>query len=352
MVSREVAGLGPGREAGPATALTGALQHRDEESLIAELLNLRTTAEAIDGLVARGYPRSVAEQSVSAVVDSPIFAAAARSYKSNRKLAGLLKAMGRLFVHSGFELEKLQISSAEFYEHFFFNNRPVVLRGLMDDWAAPRLWTPEHFRSRYGNVVVEVMSGREGDPRYELNWAERRSHIRMADYIDLITDTASGNDCYLVARNKVLDMPEMRDLSDDFHCPAGFLDPETPERPYVRLWLGAAGTLTPLHCDDCNIFMGEVTGRKKVRLIPPYFYPSLYNTAEYYSPVDLDNVDLTRFPEMRDVPVLETALEPGEFLFIPIGWWHWVKSLELSASLTFTNLCNDQPPVMWPELLE
>ena len=245
------------------------------------------------------------------MVDSPIFAAAARSHKSNRKLTGLLKAMGKLFVHSGFELTRLQISSAEFYKDFFFNNRPVVLRGLMDDWAAPRLWTPEHFRSRYGDAVVEVMRGREGDPDYELNHAEHRSHIKMADYIDLITNMASSNDCYLVAHNHVLDMSEMRDLSDNFHCPAGFLDPESTEHPYVRLWLRQAGTLTPLHCDDCNILFGQVTGRKQVRLIPPYFYPSLYNTTEYYSPVDLDNIDLARFPEMREVPVLESHPRAG-----------------------------------------
>jgi hypothetical protein len=222
----------------------------------------------------------------------------------------------------------------------------------MEDWAAVERWTPEYFKSRYGDVVVEVMVDRDDDPDYELNHASHCANMNMADYIDRITSIESGNTYYLVARSHVLDIPEMADLSRDFSCPTGFLDPDSNEKPYVRLWLGPAGTLTPLHCDDCNILFGQVTGRKLVRLIPPYFYPSLYNTAEYYSPVDLDDIDLARFPAMQDVPILEVILEPGEFLFIPIGWWHWVKSLELSSSLTFTNFYNDDPPVMWPELLE
>jgi ribosomal protein L16 Arg81 hydroxylase len=30
-------------------------------------------------------------------------------------------------------------------------------------------------------------------------------------------------------------------------------------------------------------------------------------------------------------------LEPGEAIFIPVGWWHHVKSLEVSISVSFTN---------------
>ena len=347
----KVGNSGPGR---PLLAASGgsALERRDEEWLVEELLSRRTAAELVEGLVARGYPRSLAEQSVSNLVDSPIFQRAADAAKSNRKMAGLLKAMGKLFLHSGFELQRRRISSTEFYRDFFFNNRPVVLKGLMDDWSAVDRWTPEYFKSRYGHAVVEVMVGRDDDPEYDLNFVSHRANMSMADYVDRITSTESGNDCYLVARNHVLNIPEMASLSADFRNPAGFLNPDSTEDPYVRFWLGPAGTLTPFHCDDCNIMFGQVTGRKRVRLVPPYFYPSLYNTTEYSSSVDLDNIDLASFPAMEGVPILEVVLEPGEFLFIPIGWWHWVRSLELSTSLTFTNFYNDDPPVMWPELLE
>lgn len=34
--------------------------------------------------------------------------------------------------------------------------------------------------------------------------------------------------------------------------------------------------------------------------------------------------------------VFEVMPEPGELLFVPVGWWHQVEALEPSISVTFT----------------
>ena len=36
-------------------------------------------------------------------------------------------------------------------------------------------------------------------------------------------------------------------------------------------------------------------------------------------------------------PVLETVIGPGEAIFLPVGWWHQVEALDLSASMSFTS---------------
>ena len=57
----------------------------------------------------------------------------------------------------------------------------------------------------------------------------------------------------------------------------------------------------------------------------------LSNTSQ----VDVENVDTERFPNFSEIPYMECILEPGEMLYIPIHFWHYVKSLEISFSVSF-----------------
>lgn len=41
------------------------------------------------------------------------------------------------------------------------------------------------------------------------------------------------------------------------------------------------------------------------------------------------------FPLFKDAEFVEAILGPGECLFIPRGWWHYVKSLSPSCSVSF-----------------
>jgi hypothetical protein len=41
---------------------------------------------------------------------------------------------------------------------------------------------------------------------------------------------------------------------------------------------------------------------------------------------------------MRDVRVLDVVVEPGETLFLRLGWWHQVDALAISVSLSLTNI--------------
>ena len=69
--------------------------------------------------------------------------------------------------------------------------------------------------------------------------------------------------------------------------------------------------------------------------------PNLYNYARVYSPIDIDRPDLNRYPRFSKVTVLEVVAEPGDTVFLPLGWWHQVAALEVSLSFSYS--CLDVP---------
>ena len=77
--------------------------------------------------------------------------------------------------------------------------------------------------------------------------------------------------------------------------------------------------------------------RKQVKLISPAYLPELYNHKNCFSQVDLEAIDFERYPLFRGVQVQEFTLQPGDVLFIPVGWWHHVRALDVTITISFTN---------------
>lgn len=160
--------------------------------------------------------------------------------------------------------------------------------------------------------------------------------MRMDEYVDLIESTGPTNDFYMVANNHSLENTEVWTLLDEIQLFDGILDPgATAGR--IFLWFGPAGTVTPLHHDSMNVLLAQVLGRKLVTLIPSFETHLVYNHVGVYSEVDCEAPDYERHPLFQNVSRLEVLLEPGQALFIPVGWWHHVRSLDVSISVSFTN---------------
>ena len=51
--------------------------------------------------------------------------------------------------------------------------------------------------------------------------------------------------------------------------------------------------------------------------------------------VDLDNIDYQEFPKVEGLDFIDCVLEEGEMLYIPPKWWHYVRSLSTSFSVSF-----------------
>lgn len=73
-----------------------------------------------------------------------------------------------------------------------------------------------------------------------------------------------------------------------------------------------------------------------VTIIQIIFLPSMVKTVfPCFLKVDLDNIDEKEFPKVHDLEFLDCILEEGEMLYIPPKWWHYVRSLTISFSVTY-----------------
>jgi ribosomal protein L16 Arg81 hydroxylase len=290
-------------------------------------------------LMERGVDEPSSLEEVGSMASNPYFQAGDWVAQRLKKLESLLeiqRSLSTLSARYGNVERRSNLSTNDFLENYYSANRPVVLVDLVRTWDAVSLWTPEYLKKKCGSEMVEVMMGRAKDPRYEINSHKHKSAIRFSEYVDMVLQAGETNDFYLVANNHFLEKEGVKLLYDDLYIFPQYLDhSQLAGRAYF--WFGPHGTVTPLHHDLMNILLVQVFGRKRVTLIAPDQSPLVYNSEAVYSDVDCENPDYERYPDFRNVQKIEFILEPGEALFLPVGWWHHVRSLDVSTSVSFLN---------------
>jgi len=277
---------------------------------------------------------------ISQMEHDPVFLAARRFQQLQRKLESVLENLQRLWSSAPdyTTVEKRpEPSLDEFVERHVRGCRPLVITDLARDWPAMRRWSPADLKQRFGHLDVEIQAERGADPKFEENKLAHRRMARLADFVDQVLAGGPTNDYYMTANNEALRRPDFAPLLADIGRLPRVCD-RTQLAERSSFWFGPAGTITPLHHDTLMLFHTQVVGRKRWRFISPLQIACLYNYNNVFSPIDLDHPDLHRYPDFARAQVLEVIVEPGETVFLPLGWWHQVTALDISLSFSFSNL--------------
>jgi hypothetical protein len=308
------------------------------QTWLVEHLALGVSEEkAREALVAAGVNETLARDEVARVKEHPYFQACQRLGRRYNWMESLMDGYSALHRQSGRSrtLERREgVSAEEFFSRYYFAHQPVVLRGMMADWPAMGRWSLSYFAERAGDAEVEIMTGRDANPDYSPQYDQHRTPMRLREYLRMIETGGETNDYYMVPRNENWRKDGLAPLREDVRAPEGIIDPALkPEM--MTLLLGPAGTLTPLHHDNMNILLAQVLGRKHVKLAPSFQRHLMYPRYGTFSHVDAEAPDPARFPLYAEADVVEAVLEPGDMVFIPLGWWHWVRALDISATVSF-----------------
>jgi hypothetical protein len=308
---------------------------------IAENLLLGGTPQTISAaMVKAGFKEIQATDAIREAVASPYLAGADRLKSRLAKREWLIETRRRLERLSTAGIERRRgLSAEDFFHDYYSAGRPVILSGLLENWPAMHKWNLRFLLDHYGEKDVEVQVNREQNPLYEQNKARHQKIMRFGDFLSWIDSGVSSNDMYLTASNSAHNRSALDGLMQDISGVPGYLDQGSADGKF--LWIGPKGTVTPLHHDLTNNLLAQVVGRKRFVIASSSEIAHVYNLEHCFSAVDLRNIDLDAFPAMRNVRFIDFELGPGEAVFLPVGWWHFVESLDFSISISFTNFLWD-----------
>lgn len=222
------------------------------------------------------------------------------------------------------------ISKEDFFEKYLKPRKPVVIKNMAKNWPAYEKWNLEYMKNVVGDVEVPLYDSSKADPAAPINASAAK--MKFGDYIDLIEREPTDLRIFLFdpikfAPNLLKDYIFPKDLM------GGFLD------KYPNMFFGGKGSVTFLHydIDMAHIFHTHFNGRKHILLFDYKWKDRLYQIpyATYaLEDYNIENPDFEKFPALDGVEGIECFLEHGDTLFMPTGWWHWMKYLDGSFSIS------------------
>ena len=248
------------------------------------------------------------------------------------------------------------ITQEKFYNDVF-QKQPVVMPGKIAHWRALQTWNPDFFRSRYGGVAVWLSRYDPASPRSFLQ-QNIDYDFREASFAEYVDQLSAPNGCYSIRESIGLlkANPELLDDLDHFR-PFGY-SKEPADDQFMALWFAPKGGVTGLHIDVGENLLFHLHGHKHVLIFAPDQTRLLYeedieqlaepgladridaDTLEMWrsyvrwSKVNAFNPDFKRFPRLEGAAYLDAVIAPGDALYIPCGWWHAVRSLDITISVS------------------
>jgi hypothetical protein len=236
-------------------------------------------------------------------------------------------------------ISRLNDLSIQEFEKNFLNKRQPIIAAKSCNWPAVEKWNKNYFKTLYPEKIVTLKV--LADDLNNLNEDFSPLKLRLPEALDLIYNNTNSNKKYYLMQQSIYQ--EFPDLLKDIELPRY----ANSAGHKINLWLGEAGLNTRPHYDTYDNFLVQVMGRKLVRLFSPVASDNMYpysiqddlfpnDSPVYISRImNTDFINYSQFPKLKNVECFESILEPGDLLFIPSGWWHEVKSLDLSISVNF-----------------
>ncbi len=225
------------------------------------------------------------------------------------------------------------LSREDFMTQYVAKQKPVVIGKLTQDWPAYEKWNFNYIKHIAGDKTVPLYDDRPVSHKDKFNQAH--AQMKMSEYIELLHTKPTNYRIFLY--NLLREVPS---LSKDFRWPNLGLK---LIRQMPMLFFGGTNSKVFIHydIDYSNILHFHFAGEKRCVLFAPDQTPYLYKVPHALisrEDIDYDNPDLTKFPALAKAKGYVTTLKHGEMLYMPEGYWHYMKYLTPGFSLSLRAL--------------
>ena len=228
------------------------------------------------------------------------------------------------------EIERVKtISKADFYNNYVKKQKPVVIEQLTEDWPAYEKWRLDYIKNIAGEKTVPLYDDRPVS--HEDGFNQAHAEMKMADYIDLLNTKPTNYRIFLYNL-----MKEVPTLKNDFKWPDIGL---RLVKQLPMLFFGGQNAKVFIHydIDFSNILHFHFHGKKRCILFAPSQTPYLYKVPHALisrEDIDFDNPDFKKWPALKQARGLVADLQHGEMLYMPEGYWHYMKYLTPGFSMS------------------
>lgn len=228
------------------------------------------------------------------------------------------------------QIERVKkISREDFISQYVKKQIPVVVEELTEDWPAYKKWKLSYINDIAGNITVPLYDDRPVNHEEGFNQAHLK--MKMSEYITLLESKPTNYRIFLY--NLMKDVPT---LKNDFLWPDIGLK---LVKQLPMLFFGGENARVFMHydIDYSNILHFHFHGEKQCMIFAPSQSKFMYKVPHALisrEDIDFDNPDYEKFPALKNAEGYITNLKHGEMLYMPEGYWHYMKYLTPGFSMS------------------
>ena len=221
------------------------------------------------------------------------------------------------------------ITKKDFINNYFKPQKPLVIKRFIEDWPAYTKWNLEYMKQVAGDKIVPLYDDRPVDFKDGFN--EPHAKMKMSEYVDLLKREPTKFRIFLW--NVLKEVPV---LQKDFKFPDFGL---RLMKGLPMLFFGGTNSHTFMHYDIdlANIFHFHFEGKKEIILFDQKQNKYLYKIPHSLitrEDIDFSNPDFKKWPALKKAKGYKTNLEHGQVLYMPEGYWHYMKYITPGFSMS------------------